>query len=185
MKDFIITNIVALIAVLISFITVWYTRKNLKTKKYIETITQQRILWISTLRADFSLILAQTITLKYCHEVEINDREVGYPGEDNDPENIAEYGDFVKNKNREKIDREQYNFQTISRIELSILRLNDNDDSKLIETLEKIKIIYLNNYYYEITDELIVELRNNIKKLLKKEWEKVKLETKKGKLAKK
>ncbi len=183
MKNFILDNvstIVAFLAVVISLLTVVYTRKNIKTQKYIETVTNQRILWIDTLRNDFSQILSHTSTLRFCQKVEIDDKEVGYPGDDPSSEDLYEYNDFVRDISHEKKLRESKNYEIVTKIELSILRLNDDDDINLIKDLEKLKRIYQGKYYLEIDDKYIERLRKNIKKILKAEWEKVKQETVRG-----
>jgi len=72
------------------------------------------------------------------------------------------------------------NYEISTKIELSILGLNDNDDDYLIRILTKLKKIYQERNYGDVNDDLIITLRNEIKKILKAEWEKVKKETIKG-----
>ncbi len=44
-----------------SAVTVWITRKNLKTTKYIETITSERIKWIQVVRNDFNDLISSLL----------------------------------------------------------------------------------------------------------------------------
>ncbi len=44
-----------------SAVTVFYTRKNLKTTKYIETITSERIKWIQIVRNDFNTLISSIL----------------------------------------------------------------------------------------------------------------------------
>ena len=178
--------IVSAFAVGISFFAIVYTRKNLKTQKYIDTITKQRIIWIDILRNDFSDILAHIEKIRYCHYVEERDRKVGYDAEGGTIEDHIEYTDFVKFSREEKKKLETHNYEITTKIELSILRLNDKDDAELIKKLTELKKIYQErNYYNRVGDDLIVNLRNEIKKILKTEWETVKLETIEGGFIKK
>ena len=44
-----------------SALTVWFTRKNLKTTKYIDTITSERIKWIQIVRNDFNELISSIL----------------------------------------------------------------------------------------------------------------------------
>lgn len=176
-----ITNILSCVAIVVSFAAIIYARKNIKTQKYIETITKQRISWIDTLRNDFSDILAHSETISYCKYVEQIDDKVGFEG---NPDEERGYNEFIKSMISEKIRLESLNLNIVAKIELSILRLNENDDSKLIEQLEDLKEIYRKRNYSQINEKVIRDLRTEIKIILKSEWEKVKSETVKGGIVK-
>lgn len=174
------SNIVSALAVFISFYAIINTRKNIKSQKYIDTVTKQRILWIDTLRNDFSCILAHIEKIRYCKKVEEIDINVGFEPQEGSQNEQFEYDEFTKSNQDEKKKLEAQNYEISTKIELSILRLNDNDDELLIRKLTKLKKIYQERNYIEVDDNLIVDLRNEIKKILKTEWEKVKLETIRG-----
>ena len=84
-------------------------------------------------------------------------------------------------KNAEKLLNNINNIETIKIIETAIFRLNSKDDMELIMLLDKLKIAFINNDKESITDEFIKNIEIKMKKILKDEWEKVKIETKKGK----
>lgn len=172
------SNIVSAVAVCISFFSIVYARKNIKSQKYIDTITRQRILWIDTLRSDFSDILAHIEKIRYCHYIEEHDLKVGF--EEGSEDERYSYSEFIKLNNKEKNKLEVKNYNITTKIELSILRLNDKDDFELIKKLTGLKKIYQERDYNRVNDDLIVTLRGEIKKILKNEWEKVKSETIKG-----
>ncbi|HAN77911.1 MAG TPA: hypothetical protein DCQ31_09125 [Bacteroidales bacterium] len=54
----------ALTGTISAIISVAYTRKNLKTSKYIETITSERIRWIENIRNDFSTLTTSILILR-------------------------------------------------------------------------------------------------------------------------
>jgi hypothetical protein len=174
------SNIVSILAVCISLLTIIYTRKNIKSQKYIDTVTKQRILWIDTLRNDFSCILAHVEKIRYCRKIEEIDINVGFEPENGSEVERFEYDEFIKLNQEEKKKLEIQNYEISTKIELSILGLNDNDDDYLIRILTKLKKIYQERNYGDVNDDLIITLRNEIKKILKAEWEKVKKETIKG-----
>lgn len=183
LRDFIIdnlTDIIAIIALSISVLTILYTRKNLKTTKYIETITNQRIEWIEKLRNDFSKILTHVSSIKYCVDLIDYHRHEGNPHNPNNFEDHIGFEDHVSEKRKELIEVEKNNLEIYNLIELCILRINENDDYELIKILKKIQKSIISNSYTGITDKIIELLKNNIKTLLKNEWEKVKDETIKG-----
>lgn len=51
-------------SLLTTILTVRFTRKNIRTTKYIETITTERIKWIESIRNDFSLLITSLLILK-------------------------------------------------------------------------------------------------------------------------
>ena len=175
-----LTDIIAFIALSISVLTILYTRKNLKTTKYIETITNQRIEWIEKLRNDFSKILTHVSSIKYCVDLIDYDRHEGNPHNPNDFEEHIGFEDHVKEKQKELIAVERNNLEIYNLIELCILRINEKDDYEIIKILKKIQKNIISNSYSGITEKLIGLLKINIRTLLKNEWEKVKDETIKG-----
>jgi hypothetical protein len=50
-------------SILTTILTLRYTRKNLKTTKYIETIITERIKWINLLRDDFSILITSILVI--------------------------------------------------------------------------------------------------------------------------
>ncbi|WP_044214202.1 hypothetical protein, partial [Saccharicrinis fermentans] len=72
----------AIASVLTSFLTLKYTRRNLKTTKYIETIITERIKWINLLRNDFSILITSILVLQdnkeKLHETEFESQRLEY-----------------------------------------------------------------------------------------------------------
>lgn len=181
-----IEEIAGLIALVISVISILYAYKGIKHSKYVETITNQRIKWIDILRSDFSRILTLAILLKSLNDQDESASSFMSSNEYNeleleDKDSIDEQISNTKKKKKEIIKKISEG-ESINTIELAILRLNDKDDKDLIEKLEIMKNCFLKGSYKSITDVFIVKLRSSIKQLLKNEWEKVKLEVKRGRL---
>lgn len=190
------------IGVLFTFIgtlvTIYYTRRNLKTSKYIETITTERIKWIEKLRNDISQLISWITIYTYNkHEIiELKKRndsimENGHYDHDVDSfvpdfideEELSGIGkefDFY-NKELNSISRERI----IEKINLIKLRLNPSDDYDAIQLLDRliyeVIMVKFTEGQQKITQEIIDQFIKLVQKLLKSEWDKVKRETKKGK----
>lgn len=177
-------EIAGLIALVISLFSIVYTYKGIKHSKYVETITDQRIKWIDTLRNDFSKVLTLAVLLRRFND---SAESAEYFEETNEyyelePEDRYEVDEEISEirKKRKILIKESTDRETINTIELAILRLNENDDKVLIDKLEVIKNGFLKKEYDKITDKFVENLRYLIKELLKKEWERVKFEVRKG-----
>ena len=178
-------SIISIIAIIISFIAVIYSRRNLKTQKYIETITVQRISWIESLRKDLSDVVSGLNLLGFCDNqfraLDVIIDIVGFDDRESE-ESAYEYRDNLK-KFKGKLDAELTRIDLVKKIDLSILRLNQKDDLILITKLEEIKEYILHeNYDVCIKGGYIKELKLQIAETLKMEWEKVKLEVRSGKM---
>ena len=186
MKEFVLTNltgITAFCAMAVSFIAVVYTRSNIKVQKYIDTITIQRIKWIDTLRNDLSDIISGIYLANYC-EQRLNeyDEFMDNVGPETHEQQISlnKYGSKLKEFNN-KLKSEINKIELIRKIDLSIMRLNQTDDKKLIATLEEAKdYVLAGDNDLKKTEKFIRELRSEVSIVLKNEWEKVKQEVKKG-----
>lgn len=182
--SFSLEQITSVIAVILSISAILYSYKGIKVTKYIETITNQRIQWIDSLRKD----LSQILTFANLYKQFLRDAEATTWWIESDeyfqqePEEMAESDAeiIIRKDKKKKIIAEVKKSENINIIELVILRLNDIDDSILLERLEKLKNAFLENKNEIITDGFIIELRKEIKILLKSEWERVKLEVRKG-----
>ena len=191
------------IGVLLTFIgtlvTIYYTRRNLKTSKYIETITTERIKWIEKLRKDISQLVSwltiYTFNKNEILKLEKRDNslmENGYFDHDADS--------FVPNSMDEKeitiiekeIDFYNKELNTISRekivekINLIKLRFNPIDDNEATFLLDRLinEVIMVDKFTAKshiIAQEIMDNFINITQGILKSEWDKVKRETKKGK----
>jgi hypothetical protein len=177
------TPITAGLAGIISLIAVIYTRNNIKTQKYIETITSQRIKWIDTLRNDLAGIISDLYLTHFADNSVIKYEEFM---EHEGPEDLEQAISLDKYKNqldalvgefRENIKKTDL----IRKIDISIMRLNQDDDQLLISELEKARKLVLKGCgKFGDTESLIISLRLEMSKILKNEWEKVKREVQKG-----
>ena len=85
------------------------------------------------------------------------------------------------NELKNKLESEINKIELIRKIDLSIMRLNQSDDAELIAALEKSKGYVLSaDYDFNKIERFIKKLRSEVSIVLKKEWEKVKQEVKKG-----
>ncbi len=178
-----------LTGVVASGVTVWFTRRNLKTAKYIETITNERIKWIQIVRDDFngliSSILIHKKNTEYLSELKVErirqDHAESLVGafRENTEEDLLEYSRL----NYSIMNVENAISKTLSRSEIASkallikLKLNPKDDIEIIKDLDKIADFFSeysrNLKEFDINLKLIVEKTQN---LLKREWDKVKIE---------
>ncbi|SRR5690554_4577372 len=175
-----------------SAVTVWITRKNLKTTKYIETITSERIKWIQVVRNDFNDLISSLLIhlnnteyLDNLHDEKIRQDHteflVGAYREDTD-EGLQEYSKL----NRSILNVESAISKTLTRSEIASkallikLKLNPKDDIEVIKDLDKIVDFFSD--YSKIMKEFDINLKLTVEKtqnLLKREWDKVKDEVRK------
>ena len=186
MKEIIINNlnsVISFVAIIASFTAIIYSRSNLKTKKYIETITVQRISWIDSLRVDLSDVISGIHMLSFCDtQIKAFDEFVEHVGFE---DSVSQKDGYMYRNGLKilqgKLDSELNKIDLIKKIDLSILKLNQRDDYLLIDQLEQTKEFVLRgNYESCINDDFIKHLKYKITTVLKKEWEKVKLEVRKG-----
>lgn len=188
MSEFLVKNlsaVIAFLAMLVSLAAVIYARANIKTQKYIETITSQRITWVETLRLDLSEIITGLHLLSYC-KGSINDywefvENVGFE----DPEDDEKGSEHIAKLKvlEEGLQIKVSRIELIQKIDLSILRLNSRDDAELINQLEEVRELILKEKYDLRKDPVRIKLiREKASETLKNEWEKIKLETMKGRL---
>ena len=172
-----------------SVVTVWVTRKNLKTAKYIETITSERIKWIQIVRDDFNALISSIL-------IHLNNTE--YLNELKDEKIRQDHTEYLVGAYRENTDEDLQEYsrlhhgivnvenaisKTLTRSEIASkallikLKLNPKDDIEIIKDLDKI-IDFFSNYSknmkeFDINLKIIVVKTQN---LLKREWDKVKIE---------
>ena len=180
------TVAVSACSMLISLLALFYARKNLKMQKYIDVVTTQRIKWIGELRSDFSAILSYVYLSAYVEEVA--DKWQFYFDECiedfYDDEGYYSVQDNIKRLRQAKTSEstpENY-AEFIRRIDLCILKLNPSDsrDEKLVEELEKFKLVPFGDYEKGKLDKLLIKIRDMMTEILKIEWERVKKEVQKG-----
>lgn len=180
----------ALTGLITSSFAIWYTRKNLKTTKFIETITAERIRWIQIVRNDLTeLVSSVLIHLKntdYLKNLTFEQERREYsnyvvsrePDSFTDDE-LEEYADQKMNiSNSKKAFSESLTrFGIVKKATLLKLRFNPEDDIDIINYLNLI----IENFadYSKPTKDININIKEFTEKsqqVLKKEWDKVKRE---------
>lgn len=182
----------AVTGILTAILTVWFTRKNLKTTKYIETITTERIKWIQIVRIDLTELVASIMI-----HLKNTDYLIGLE----DEKSSQDYTNYVVSREPDSYSDDE--LQDYSNLERNIeqtgnalksvltrsgivqkatllkLRFNPNEDIDIINLLNS--IIEDFSDYSKKTNEIridISELTNKSQQVLKREWDKVKTEVK-------
>ena len=182
------------IGVILTFIgtmvTIYYTRRNLKTTKYIDTITSERIKWLDTIRNDITnLIMNIHFTLKvYSENIKEIENEIRENRNDieaqieSQMESQQRYFDTLTSSalGRQKILWSESDF--IKYLYVFKLRLNPNEDKSIIEIIDYFIKFYAESEYKSaneipIAREKVNTLVELTQSLLKDEWEKVKMES--------
>ncbi len=187
MKGFLQDYVVPLGVVLTFFVGVYniYTiRKNLKSTKYIDTITTERIKWLNILRDEISEIVSIISESLIFYGVEIKNIEEENPNEDKIVETnyelLKHY--FDANTSNLLVYKKSLGYaEIIKKLYILKLRFNPKED---IATLNYIQF-FIDFYNQENINESDIRqaknnielLTENVQSLLKKEWEKVKKET--------
>jgi len=172
--------------------TIWFTRKNLKTSKYIETITTERIKWIQTVRNDFSELIS-SVLIHLNNTAYLKDLINEKIKQDHTENLVGAYRELtdedllINTELNQKIINTESGFKKIlSRSEivnkalLLKLRLNPKDDIEISKELD----FMINNFsdYSKEICEIKIEISLLIDKVqqhLKREWEDLKTEVKK------
>lgn len=187
MKEFLQDFVVpfgVILTFLVGVYNIYTIRKNLKSTKYIETITTERIKWLNILRDEISDLISIIFeSLTFFHN-EIKSIEEQNPNEDKISEINYNYSKhyFDTNTSNFLLFKNKIEYaEIIKKLYILKLRFNPNED---IETLSYIQY-FIDFYNKENKSEKdIGEAKNkidlfvkNIQQLLKNEWEKVKKET--------
>lgn len=179
MKE-ILTNYIVPSGVVLTFIasliTIYITRINSRSSKYIDTITSERIKWIEKIRlevADLNSCLLTIIKNQgfVLQVVAINERKGGLF---KDIDIFHQTGDFKKEiQSFSKTD-------LFNKINIIRLRLNPKEDEKIIICLNELMVFILSEKLDEKSVQKAWETNLNLltltQMMLKQEWEKVKKE---------
>lgn len=183
-KDYII-----LTGILLTFIATilgyYYTRRNIKTSKFIDVVTSERIKWLETIRNEVSEVVSLITDTLLFYENEIKRIELDHPTQetiDNESYEFQKhYFDSVTEDAFKKHERTELKGLT-SKLTLLKLRFNPKEDLKTFEILDFFLEFYKSKYKTENdlkeAKEKIDLLLKSIQVMLKNEWEKVKKETK-------
>ncbi|MCZ7558427.1 MAG: hypothetical protein M5R41_18730 [Bacteroidia bacterium] len=177
-----------------SGMTAWVTWKIMRTSKYIETVTSERIKWIQVVRDDFNRLISSILihwkNTDYLNNLEnekirqdLTEQSCG-PYRENTDEDLQEYSRL----NHDIMNVGQAISKTLSRSEIASyallikLKLNPGDDIEIIKDLDNI-VDFFSDYSknmkeFDLNLKLLVEKTQT---LLKREWEKVKAEVREKK----
>lgn len=173
-----------------SILTVWFTRKNLKTTKYIDTIVNERIKWIQIVRADLtelvSALLIHDKNTEYLSDM-INKKErqdnanrvESRESDSYEDEELREYSELKRNIENAQIEFKKVlsRSEIVNKAILLKLRFNPDEDSDIIDQLNNVIDDYA-DYSKKPKDimNVIKELTAKSQQVLKREWDKVKSE---------
>jgi len=188
--SWIIISTSALTGLITSLITIWYTRKNLKTTKYIDTITTERIKWIQIVRTDLtelvSSILIHLNNSNYLNELTsekerrdycdyVVSREANSYSDDELQENADLRRNIVLTEN--ELNNVLNRGEIVKKATLLKLRFNPNEDIDIINLLNLIIENFANCSKQMNEMQInITELTDKSQQVLKREWDKVKRE---------
>ncbi len=163
------------------------TRRNIKTSKYIEVVTTERIKWLSIIRNEVSEIVSLITNTLIFYENEMNNIESENPTQDmmNDAnyEHQRHYFDAMTTNAFQPSEFPKLKELT-SKLTLLQLRFNPDEDLKTLELINFFTVFYQSKYIttkdLQIASEKTNLLIKEIQAMLKREWEKVKKESKGG-----
>lgn len=182
-KDYII-----LLGILLTFLATvlgyFFTRKNIKTSKYIEVVTTERIKWLETIRTEISVLSSAIIQTIIYYQAEIVNIENEHPTQETIDETNYEfqkhYFESKTDNAFQKTDLRKKD-EIISRLFLLKLRFNPNEDKEILKLIDYF-IKFYEEKYKDSADlnkatENVEVLVKKIQSMLKTEWEKVKKES--------
>lgn len=187
MKEFFSTYILpsgVLFTFIATCVNIYYTRQSSKKSKYIDTITSERIKWLSLIRNEISEIISIISETLIFYSEEINNIESQNPDEnyiaDTNYKFQIHYFDSQTRKPLKFKDHVEYE-NIIKRLYILKLRFNPLEDQDILYIIQYF-IKFYNIEFKSKADitEAQLEIENlvkNTQSLLKNEWEKVKSES--------
>jgi hypothetical protein len=189
--DLEIKDIIILVGVFLTFfatiIGYFSTRRNLKTSKYIDVVTTERIKWLAIIRnevAEVATTMKETLVF-YEREIESIEHENPSQTTINDAsyEHQKHYFDSITNNAFSKNELPTSK-DLISRLIILKLRFNPKDDLSTLNLIDYFVEFYQKKYkntgnLNEASGKIDLFI-SEIQQMLKREWEKVKKESKGG-----
>ena len=153
-------------------------RTNILTSRYVEVVTNQRILWLEKIREDVSGIVSLARIIIFNKELLSQFEQVTMINELVTKNKEFNVSDEYMKKLYEKQEAISKLMQLTSKLKL---RLNPTDDKEMIILLSEIE----DGLIKKISEKEMTQILDNIIKMsqeiLKTEWEKVKKEVREGK----
>ncbi len=182
------TSFITSIGVFLTFFATCYNayvlRKNIKTTKYIETISAERIKWLEIIKRETSETISIITETLVFYNGDIENRQSQTP---NDVSHEFEYHKYfldspTKDAFRFYVKKDFKDL--ISKLYILKLRINHEENTETIKLIDYfinfyIDILYVSDKNIEEAKENIKKLINNTQKSIDNEWEKVKKETRK------
>ncbi|MGB0879346.1 MAG: hypothetical protein ACPGTO_02130 [Polaribacter sp.] len=166
---------------------IYSTRRNLKTSKYIDVVTTERIKWLATIRNEVAEITSLMKGTLGFYEQEIENIEHRNPSQATMDNANYEYQRHHYDSLTENafIGNEKTTIKNlISRLIILKLRFNPDDDLSTLKLIDYFIEFYQTKYKSSVdlkkASEQIELFISEIQKMLKREWEKVKTESKGG-----
>jgi len=169
-----------------ALVNVWFSRRNLRTSKYIDTVVTERIKWIESVRTDFSLLITSILIIreneeKY-HEIKFEAERIGYVRNITNRDYLEDdelSSDYDADKLLSNMDLLLEKCLTPADVVLKStqlqLKLNPNDDRAVIKSLELISSEFSNASFKKAESKIkLDELIHSAQSLLKREWKRVK-----------
>jgi len=177
-----------------TLITIYNTRKNLTTTKYVDTITSERIKWLSIIRDEVTELVSKiSMTLKI-YEKEIKEKELERNDFQIKPEDETDnqLKLYYEADPAHGLKETEYNWSAndfLKKLYLLKLRINPQEDSKISTIIDFFVSLYMDNNSISSSQISVAKNKLNLlidetQILIKNEWEKVKNESK-GKIANK
>ncbi len=153
-------------------------RTNILTSRYVEVVTNQRILWLEKIRDDISDIVSLARIISFNKKLLEQFYDVTIINEF-----IIKNKEFnISNEYMKKLYEKEEAISKLFKLTTKLkLRLNPTDDEEMIILLSKIEDGLINKISKEEMSKILDELVKLSQSILKVEWEKVKKEVKEGK----
>jgi hypothetical protein len=168
-----------------SYLTVRYSRKNVRTTKYIETITSERVKRLEVIRNEVTALIANIhFTLKI-YSQKINERRELSKGEPDMSD--RDFDNFFLIQTKSALGQQSYIWTEsdfILKLSLLKLRLNPIEDKETLVILDYFIRFYRDSDSKSEDDisnakQKTEELLSHFQIFLKNEWQKCKMETRK------
>lgn len=163
-----------------------YIKENLESTRFVEVICSQRIVWSDQLRDDITVIVAKTqlfveISQKHLQSSAMDVFTKGVEMIQDEEFSTDKIGSIVNNSIDNSKSSLPIKIEIIAAITRLKLKLNPTQDRSVILLLKSIRNLIENptDNKQEIYNKLN-DLQTEGQKLLKREWNRIKLEVKKG-----
>lgn len=177
--------IVLIVSLLTTILTLIFTRKNLRTTKYIETITIEKIKWVESIRNDLSLLLTSLLIFKNnrekFHKIDFEAERISYVRhltdreilEDNELESDYHMSELLSNF-RTAFERCLTPTEIVIKATQIKLRLHLDQNMEICDILDRIISEYsIIDFDFRHSRIDLIKLSNLAQVLLTKYWDEI------------